>query len=89
MDTGRIVEILSKLVAFDTTSRNSNLELIGWVEEYLRCSGVQAERLYDRTGQKANLLAALGPRTCPASSYPARPTWCRSTARTGRAIRFG
>ena len=27
------VDILSRLVAFDTTSRHSNLALIGWVEE--------------------------------------------------------
>jgi hypothetical protein len=30
MDTGRILGILSALVVFDTTSRNSNLELMKW-----------------------------------------------------------
>jgi acetylornithine deacetylase len=61
MDTGRILEILSALVAFDTTSRNSNLALIDWVEAYLRKLGIAGERAYDPTGQKANLLASVGP----------------------------
>lgn len=65
MDSGRIVEILSTLVAFDTTSRNSNLELIAWVEDFLGGLGVQSERIPDATGQKANLLATIGPRDVP------------------------
>lgn len=65
MYTGRIIEILTALVAFDTTSRNSNLELIGWVEEYLRGLGVASERVYDPTGQKASLLACIGPADVP------------------------
>jgi acetylornithine deacetylase len=61
----RIVSILSTLVAFDTTSRNSNLDLISWVEEYLKPLGFAMERVYDGTGTKANLWATIGPQDRP------------------------
>ena len=54
-------EILADLVAFDTTSRNSNLALIDYVERYLAALGVESRRIYDETGQKANLWATIGP----------------------------
>jgi acetylornithine deacetylase len=65
MAADRMVEILSTLVAFDTTSRNSNLPLIGWVEEMLRPLGFECERIADPTGRKANLWATIGPRDRP------------------------
>lgn len=65
MDTGRIIAILSKLVAFDTTSANSNLPLIDWVESHLRPLGFTLERIPDATGRKANLWATIGPRDVP------------------------
>ena len=37
-------ELLSRLVAYDTTSRNSNLELIGFVRDYLDAHGVAVPR---------------------------------------------
>ncbi|MCE1236621.1 MAG: acetylornithine deacetylase [Hyphomicrobiales bacterium] len=55
-------EILARLVAFDTTSRNSNLPLIEWVEELLSRHGVPFERVYDPTGTKACLWATVGPK---------------------------
>ncbi len=58
MDT---VELLSRLVAFDTTSRNSNLALIEFVRDYLDGYGVASELVYDETGAKANLYATIGP----------------------------
>lgn len=58
-------DILAHLVSFDTTSRNSNLPLIDWVESYLDSHGVQSERIYDETGQKANLYATIGPADVP------------------------
>jgi acetylornithine deacetylase len=61
MTMGRIAEILSSLVAFDTTSRNSNLPLIDWVEAYLQPLGFTLERIPDETGRKANLWATIGP----------------------------
>src|SRR5712691_7280077 len=60
MDIQRSIEVLEALVGFDTTSRNSNLELIAWVEAYLDRLGVAHERIPDRAGVKANLMATIG-----------------------------
>ena len=55
-------DILTALVGYDTTSRNSNLDLIAWVEGYLDRHGVAHERIYDETGKKSNLWAVIGPK---------------------------
>ncbi len=54
-------DILDRLVSFDTTSRNSNLDLIGWVREYLDQLGVSYRLSHDPSGGKANLHAVVGP----------------------------
>ncbi len=54
-------EILDRLVAFPTVSRDSNLDLIDWVDEYLAGHGVASRRVYDDTGTKAALYANVGP----------------------------
>jgi acetylornithine deacetylase len=56
------VALLERLVSFDTTSRNSNLALIGFVREYLDRLGVPYRVSTDPTGQKANIHAMIGPR---------------------------
>jgi acetylornithine deacetylase len=55
------LEMVRRLVAFDTTSRDSNLALIDFVRDYLDGWGVQSELIYDRERRKANLYAAIGP----------------------------
>jgi acetylornithine deacetylase len=55
------VEMLRRLVGFDTTSRGSNLALIEFVRSYLDGLGVASELVFDETGNKANLYAKLGP----------------------------
>lgn len=60
-ETGATLEILTRLIAFDTTSRNSNLELIAWVEDFLRQRGIASRRVANADGTKANLYAAIGP----------------------------
>ncbi len=65
MSYDRIVSILSTLVAFDTTSRNSNLAIIDWIENFLAPHGFTFERVYDETGEKANLWASIGPQDKP------------------------
>lgn len=55
------VAILARLVAFDTTSRGSNLALIGYVEELLGGLGVASTRVANADGSKANLYATIGP----------------------------
>tara|TARA_R110000824_G_scaffold117539_1_gene269559 strand:- start:724 stop:1878 length:1155 start_codon:yes stop_codon:yes gene_type:complete len=54
-------DILATLIAFDTTSRNSNLELIAWVENYLGQHGVASTRVISADASKANLYATVGP----------------------------
>lgn len=55
------IDILKTLVAFDTTSRNSNLELIDWVEGFLRPLGARLVRVPSDDGIKTNLIASFGP----------------------------
>ncbi|NDP43041.1 MAG: acetylornithine deacetylase [Aromatoleum sp.] len=52
-------DLIRTLVAFDTTSRESNLALIEWVRSYLRSHGVDATLTFDDDGRKANLFATL------------------------------
>ena len=55
------LDILARLVGFDTTSAKSNLALIDFAQEFLAQRGFQTHRLPDATGQKAGLFASLGP----------------------------
>ena len=59
------IEMITKLVGFDTTSRDSNLALIDWVEAYLADLGVKSERSWDADKRKANLFATIGPEDKP------------------------
>jgi acetylornithine deacetylase len=53
--------MLTRLVGFDTTSRNSNLPLIEWVEHFLAPLGARLERHPNADGTKTNLVASFGP----------------------------
>lgn len=53
--------LLEKLIAFDTTSRESNLALIDYVRDYLAGLGIASELIYNTERTKANLYARLGP----------------------------
>ena len=57
----RSLDILARLVAFDTTSRGSNLALIQYVEAELARLGVQGRRVPNAEGDKTNLFASIGP----------------------------
>ena len=57
----RATEELARLVAFDTTSRGSNLELIVHVEQLLSNLGIASKRVANADGSKSNLLASIGP----------------------------
>jgi acetylornithine deacetylase len=59
--TPAALEILERLLAFDTTSRRSNLELIDWVEAYLDRYGIAHRRVLNAEGDKSNLIATAGP----------------------------
>ncbi|MHB2266520.1 acetylornithine deacetylase [Aliihoeflea sp. PC F10.4] len=58
-------QLLADLVAFDTTSRNSNLALIDFIDDYLLGFGIESRRIFDETGTKANLWATIGPADQP------------------------
>jgi acetylornithine deacetylase len=53
--------LLDLLVGMDTTSRSSNLALLGAVEDLLDDHDVPHERVPSPDGTKANLLARIGP----------------------------
>lgn len=60
--TGEAEAILHRLVAFDTTSAKSNLELIAYVQDYLTSQGVESALVPAPDGQpKACLYATIGP----------------------------
>ncbi|MFD1560199.1 acetylornithine deacetylase [Paraburkholderia silviterrae] len=53
--------LLERLVGFQTVSRDSNLELIAFIEHYLAGFGVRSELIYNAERTKANLFATIGP----------------------------
>jgi acetylornithine deacetylase len=55
-------ELLERLIGFSTVSRDSNLELIAFVQQYLADLGVQSELFHNDERSKANLFATVGPR---------------------------
>jgi len=54
-------DMLSRLVSFDTTSRDSNLGLVAFVEDYVGAWGLKSRRIPNPEGTKANLLITIGP----------------------------
>jgi acetylornithine deacetylase len=57
--------LLAKLIAFDTTSRLSNLELIHFVRDYLASHGLDCRVIEDRSCTKGTLFATIGPADRP------------------------
>jgi acetylornithine deacetylase len=55
------LEHLTRLIAFDTTSRLSNLALIDDVQAMLEAAGARCRRSYNAERSKANLFATFGP----------------------------
>lgn len=54
-------EIMEKLVSFPTVSRDTNIPLIDWVEEYLGSHGITSHRYIDPEQPKHALFAHVGP----------------------------
>ncbi|WP_095199010.1 acetylornithine deacetylase [Mesorhizobium carmichaelinearum] len=59
------IQILEKLIAFPTVSRDSNLDLIGYVTELLGTQGIACQIIRSPDGHKANLFATIGPADAP------------------------
>lgn len=58
-------ELLSRLIAFDSTSRYSNVPIADFICDYLDRPGIRIERNFDATGDKVNLVVTVGPPTGP------------------------
>jgi acetylornithine deacetylase len=54
-------DMTKALIAFDTTSRGSNLALIDFAQGLIEKAGGRCRRSYDASGAKANLFATFGP----------------------------
>ncbi|MBF68897.1 MAG: acetylornithine deacetylase [Gammaproteobacteria bacterium] len=54
-------DMIERLVGIPTVSRDSNLDLIDFVANYLDGFGIEAHLVCDDTGGKANLYATVGP----------------------------
>ena len=60
MADSKSIEFIEKLISFDTTSRESNLELIAFIQDYLNGLGIDSQLVHNEEGTKANLYATLG-----------------------------
>lgn len=56
----KCISILGDLVAFDTTSRHSNLECIDYIKRYLDELDIACELIFNKSRTKANLFATIG-----------------------------
>lgn len=63
--TKAAIELLAKLVSFDTTSHKSNRALQSFVEAYLAEHGVASLLVPTDDGEKASLFATIGPDDVP------------------------
>ena len=59
------LEILFDLISFPTVSKDSNLDLIGYVDTFLREKGVRTRLVHNEASTKANLFAVVGPEGVP------------------------
>ncbi len=59
------IDMIKRLVSFDTTSRNSNLSLIEYIRDYLADLNIDSHLIFDDEGKKANLYATCGPQDRP------------------------
>nr|WP_319948197.1 acetylornithine deacetylase [uncultured Shimia sp.] len=57
----KTIEILERLIGFNSVSARSNLDIIDYIEDFLRDRGFRTTRISDPTGQKAGLFAEIGP----------------------------
>ena len=56
------IKMIERLIAFNTVSRDSNLELIEFVEEYLHSHGIASTRVPNDTGAAHCTVCRMTPR---------------------------
>ncbi|MEX3015710.1 acetylornithine deacetylase [Gymnodinialimonas hymeniacidonis] len=57
----KTLELLDRLISFETVSAQSNLPLISFVEAFLKSNGFRVSRIPSPCGLKAGLYAEIGP----------------------------
>jgi len=55
------INVIERFIGFNTESLRSNLDLISWVEDYVRPYGVSLMRTPNADGDKATLCITVGP----------------------------
>lgn len=55
------LELMTKLISFPTVSRDTNIPLIDWVQDYLEGHGIKSHRYIDPDQPKHALFAHVGP----------------------------
>jgi len=63
--TTQALDLMTRLVAFDTTSSKPNADLIRFVSDHLAALGVASELIPTADGAKASLYATVGPPGVP------------------------
>jgi acetylornithine deacetylase len=56
---------LERLISFPSVSRDSNLDLIAYVRDFLEGLGISSLLVHNEDGRKANLWATIGPEATP------------------------
>ncbi len=57
----KTVEILERLVGFESISRRPTHGIIGYIQQYLEDQGITSSLSYDDAGERANIFATIGP----------------------------
>lgn len=55
------VEILGRLVGFDSVSGKPTHGIVGYIQEYLSGHGIETTLSFDEAGERANVFATIGP----------------------------
>ncbi len=65
MPSTESLEMITKLISYDTTSRYSNMELITYIQDYLTSLDIESTLVPNDDGNKASLYATVGPKDKP------------------------
>ena len=80
--------LMERLIAFPTVSRDSNLDLIDFVEKYLNGHGIASTRVPTKLARKRPCMPTLDRRLTGALFFQVTPTSCQLTAKRGTLIRL-
>lgn len=59
------IDMIERLISFDTTSYKANIQLIQFAADFLSGLGADIRLTYDDNQEKANLFATIGPSDIP------------------------